>query len=396
MMKLPPACCRLQTLGAALGVCVTIGFTVQLLGGPFHRRAPAAPAGRPPAPCQPRTHLVFLKTHKTGGSSVVNLLHRFGEARGLRFALPHRYQFGYPNPFRAERVKGYRPGGPPFDIICHHMRFNLTEVQKVMPNDSFYFSIVRDPGTLGESAFAYYRAVAPAFRRAPSLAAFLAAPGRFYEAGARGNHYARNLQWFDFGLPAARDGDGAAVAAALAGLERAFALVLLAEHFDESLVLLREALCWPEEAVVAFAHNGRPAGDGPRVSPAQAARLRAWNSLDWALYAHLNRSFWRRAEAFGAARLREEVARLRQHRSALARRCLRGGGPLPARAIPDGRLRPFQPPGRAQILGYALRAGLPPEERERCARLATPELQYKDILDRRQFGWGNASVPPAG
>ncbi|XP_042654206.1 galactose-3-O-sulfotransferase 4 [Tyto alba] len=395
-MKLPPACCRLQTLGAALGVCVTIGFTLQLLGGPLQRRAPAAHPGHPPAPCQPRTHLVFLKTHKTGGSSVVNLLHRFGEAQGLRFALPHRYQFGYPSPFRAERVKGYQPGGPPFDIICHHMRFNLTEVQKVMPNDSFYFSIVRDPGTLGESAFAYYRAVAPAFRRAPSLAAFLAAPGRFYEAGARGNHYARNLQWFDFGLPAVGEEDRAGVTAALEGLERVFPLVLLAEHFDESLVLLREALCWPEEAVAAFAHNGRPAGDAPRVSPSQAARLRAWNGLDWALYAHLNRSFWRRAEAFGATRLRDEVARLRRRRAALARRCLRGGGPSPARAIADGRLRPFQPPGRTQILGYALRAGLPPAERERCARLATPELQYKDILDRRQFGGGNGSVPPGG
>ncbi|XP_014817109.1 PREDICTED: galactose-3-O-sulfotransferase 4 [Calidris pugnax] len=262
-------------------------------------------------------------------------------------------------------------------------------VQKVMPNDSFYFSIVRDPGTLGESAFAYYRAVAPAFRRAPSLAAFLASPGRFYEPGARGNHYARNLQWFDFGLPAvgAAGTRGEEVAAALAGLERGFTLVLLAEHFDESLVLLREALCWPEEAVAAFAHNGRPpAPAGPRVSPAQAARLRAWNSLDWALYTHLNRSFWRRAEAFGATRLRQEVARLRQRRQALARSCLRGGGPLPAPAIADGRLRPFQPPGRAQILGYALRAGLPPAQRELCVRLATPELQYKDILDRRQFG----------
>ncbi|NWH73821.1 G3ST2 sulfotransferase, partial [Piaya cayana] len=191
------------------------------------------------------------------------------------------------------------------------------QVQKVMPNDSFYFSIVRDPGTLGESAFAYYRAVAPAFRRAPSLTAFLASPERFYQAGARGNHYARNLQWFDFGLPAAAS--GAAVAAALEGLERVFALVLLAEHFDESLVLLRHALCWPEDAVAAFAHNGRldeaaaaaPPGS-PRVSPAQAARLRAWNGLDWALYAHLNRTFWRRVEAFGAARLRREASRLRQ------------------------------------------------------------------------------------
>ncbi|NWW84316.1 G3ST4 sulfotransferase, partial [Rhynochetos jubatus] len=129
-----------------------------------------------------------------------------------------------------------------------------------------------------------------------------------------------------------------------------------------------------------------------RVSPSQAARLRAWNALDWALYSHLNRSFWRRAEAFGASRLREEVSRLRLRRDALARRCLRGGGPLPARAISDLRLRPFQPPGRAQILGYALRPGLAPAERERCARLATPELQYKDILDRRQFGGGNVSV----
>ncbi|NXT26488.1 G3ST4 sulfotransferase, partial [Syrrhaptes paradoxus] len=134
-----------------------------------------------------------------------------------------------------------------------------------------------------------------------------------------------------------------------------------------------------------------PASRVPRVSPEQAERLRAWNHLDWALYAHLNRSFWRRAEAFGTERLREEVTRLRRRRHALARRCFRGGGPLPARAIADGRLRPFQPPGRAQILGYALREGLPPAERELCARLATPELQYKDILDRRQFGGGNAS-----
>ncbi|XP_068780093.1 galactose-3-O-sulfotransferase 4 [Struthio camelus] len=389
-MKLPPACRRLQVLAAALGICVTIGFVVQLLVGPFQRRPPVAPGGRPPQPCQPRTHLVFLKTHKTGSSSVVNLLHRFGEAHGLRFALPHRYQFGYPSPFQASRVKGYRPGGPPFDILCHHMRFNLPEVQKVMPNDSFYFSIVRDPGTLGESAFSYYRAVAPAFRRAPSLSAFLAAPGRFYEAGARGNHYARNLLWFDFGLPAA--GDAGGVAAAVAEVDRVFALVLLAEHFDESLVLLRDALCWAEEDVAAFAHNGRRAPAA--LSGAQAARLRAWNALDWALYVHLNRSFWRRVEAFGAARLRAEVGRLRERRAALARRCLRGGGPVAAGDIAESRLRPFQPPGRAEILGYALRAGLPPAERERCARLATPELQYKDILDRRQFGSGNGTAPP--
>ncbi|NXL78008.1 G3ST4 sulfotransferase, partial [Leptocoma aspasia] len=230
------------------------------------RRAAPAP------PCRPRSHVVFLKTHKTGGSSLVNILSRYGESRQLRFALPHRYQFGYPSPFRAERVRGFSPGGRKFDIICHHMRFHLAQVQRVMPNDSFYFSIVRDPGTLGASAFSYFRAAAPAFRNSPSLDAFLAAPSRFFRPGRRGNHYARNLQWFDFGLPEpAAPGQ---VAALLQRLERVFPLVLLAERFDESLVLLRHRLCWPPGAVDAFPHNARAA---PRaVTAEQRRRLRAW------------------------------------------------------------------------------------------------------------------------
>ncbi|NXK77386.1 G3ST4 sulfotransferase, partial [Amazona guildingii] len=324
----------------------------------------------------PRTHVAFLKTHKAGGSSVLNVLHRFGQRRRLRFALPRRYQFGYPRPFRAERVKGFGPRAPPFDIICHHMRFDRREVQRVMPNDTFYFSIIRDPAAAAASAFAYYRSIAPAFRNAPSLRSFLEAPERFYRAGQRGNHYAKNLQWFDFGLHPPRDSRA---------IDRTFAMVMVAEHFDESLVLLREALCWPEDAVTAFAHNSRAADGVPALSPEQSQRLRLWNALDWALYTHVNRSFWRRVEAFGASRMEAEVSRLRRRREAASQRCLQGGGPVPAPAISDGRLRPFQPPGRARILGYQLRAGLEGEERERCARMATPELQYKDILDRDQF-----------
>jgi hypothetical protein len=83
--------------------------------------------------CLPRQQLVFLKTHKSGSSSVLNLLHRYGDRHGLRFALPARYQFGYPRLFQASRVKGYRPQGggtqPSFHILCHHMRFNLKEVR---------------------------------------------------------------------------------------------------------------------------------------------------------------------------------------------------------------------------------------------------------------------------
>uniref|UniRef100_A0A8U8BKV2 Uncharacterized protein n=1 Tax=Geospiza parvula TaxID=87175 RepID=A0A8U8BKV2_GEOPR len=243
------------------GIC---GATVATRGRPRPHKVFLHPKDRvapPAAPCRPRSHVVFLKTHKTGGSSVLNLLSRYGESRRLRFALPRRYQFGYPAPFRAERVRGFSAGGRKFDIICHHMRFNLSEVQRVMPNDSFYFSIVRRPGPGGR----------PAFRNSPS-----------------GNHYARNLQWFDFGLPEAAE--PARVPALLGELERVFPLVLLAERFDESLVLLRHRLCWPRDAVDLFPLTAAPAPGCPRGS---WAPLAPGTSLDWALSTHFNRSFWR-------------------------------------------------------------------------------------------------------
>lgn len=66
---------------------------------------------------------------------MLNLLHRYGDRHGLRFALPARYQFGYPRLFQASRVKGYHPEGggakPLFHILCHHMRFNLKEVRGI-------------------------------------------------------------------------------------------------------------------------------------------------------------------------------------------------------------------------------------------------------------------------
>ncbi|NXC27160.1 G3ST4 sulfotransferase, partial [Campylorhamphus procurvoides] len=110
------------------------------------------------------------------------------------------------------------------------------------------------------------------------------------------------------------------------------------------------------------------------------------HGLDWALYRHARRRFWAQAKAFGLPRLRREVSELRRRRRGLARLCLQGGGPVPGGDVPERSLRPFQPPGAATVMGFALRPGLGPEERERCERMAMPELQYKDLLERRQFG----------
>ncbi|XP_006896646.1 PREDICTED: galactose-3-O-sulfotransferase 4 [Elephantulus edwardii] len=467
-----------RSLGVALGVFMTIGFALQLWGGPFQKKLPGVglqlrppwfPSQHPSSnqSCSPQQRLVFLKTHKSGSSSVLNLLHRYGDRHGLRFALPARYQFGYPRLFQASRVKNYHPQNeeaePPFHILCHHMRFNLKEVLQVMPSDSFFFSIVRDPAALARSAFSYYKSISSAFRKAPSLAAFLANPRAFYRLGARGDHYARNLLWFDFGLPFPPDmrakkrnlhpprdpnspqlyvlpsgagpqaqtldlnalvhpvltvaeghhhqtssppsldaGPSSFIQWGLAWLDSVFDLVLVTEYFDESLVLLADALCWDLDDVVGFTHNAQ-AGGKPSLHAARedrltdeqqqlAARARAWNNLDWALYVHFNRTLWTRIEQYGQSRLESAVAELRARREALAKHCLVGGEALDPKYITDQRFRPFQF-GSAKVLGYILRSGLSPQDREECERLATPELQYKDKLDAKQFPHSLSASP---
>ncbi|XP_062301025.1 galactose-3-O-sulfotransferase 4 [Scomber scombrus] len=413
----------------ALLLFVAIAFAGQLLGVIFNKSSvqPAArsifssPDAQGPSlgSCQPHTHIMFLKTHKTASSTVLNMLYRFGEERNLRFALPLGYQLGYPLPFNAHRVKGYRgPRAIEFHIMGNHMRFNKLEVEKVMPADTFYFSILRDPVALAESSFAYYKEVAPAFRKAKGLGDFADDPRKYYDPRLRNNHYARNLLWFDFGMDHNANFSVALAQRGEAMIHQAFKLILISEYFDQSMILLRHALCWPLDAVVSFSLNARqqkPSSTGgmsgswmgkaaavagvnvrgarsqvktpPNLSltEEQREKLRQWNALDWSLYKAFNRTFWEEIDRFGHAQMEEEVALLRMRRDDLARVCLRDGGkPVEAHRIRDKTIRPFQS-GLVKILGYELHPGLDNITRTACLRMIRPEIQYKDVLDVKQF-----------
>ncbi|XP_010375283.1 galactose-3-O-sulfotransferase 2 isoform X1 [Rhinopithecus roxellana] len=336
----------------------------------------------------PVTNIMFLKTHKTASSTVLNILYRFAETHNLSVALPAglHLHLGYPRLFLARYVEGMEPQQH-FNIMCNHLRFNLPEVQKVMPNNTFYFSILRNPVFQLESSFIYYKTYAPAFLRAPSLDAFLASPRTFYnDSRLLKNVYAKNNMWFDFGFDPNAPRKESYVRARIAEVERRFQLVLIAEHLDESLVLLRRRLRWALDDVVAFRINSRSARSVTRLAPKTRERARSWCALDWRLYEHFNRTLWGQLHAeLGPRRLRGEVERLRARRRELATLCLQdGGAPKNHTQIRDPRLRPYQS-GRADILGYNLRPGLDNQTRRVCERLVMPELQYMARLYALQF-----------
>ncbi|KAM8973278.1 galactose-3-O-sulfotransferase 4 [Pelodytes ibericus] len=381
--------CRLTLLGYGFVVLMAVGFAIQLLGIHFHKKSHRntttlrAVTHPPPRTCHPKRHVFFLKTHKTAGSTILNILHRYGDRNNLSFALPFKYQFSYPNLFHSRRVKGYNAlNKQAYDILCHHMRFNGPEVRKIMAPDSVYFTILRDPATMAESSFSYYRAVSSAFKKSPSFRAFIDDPSKYYKPGERSNHYARNLLWFDLGFnPDASFTETLARAGARA-VEGIFHLVLMAEHFDESMVLLKEELCWDLDDVVSFKLNIREAHK--LLERTEKEKLRSWNALDWYLYTYFNRTFWEKVESFGRVRMDKEVTILRERRKQLADLCLDSSRLVRAEDIKDEALKPLQF-GQDKILGWAIKKDLSPNIRAQCVQMITPELQYKDLLDKRQF-----------
>ncbi|KAG8431564.1 hypothetical protein GDO86_018164, partial [Hymenochirus boettgeri] len=336
-----------------------------------------------PSSCQAKTHIVFLKIHKTAGSTVLNILHRYGDENSLTFALPISNDFNYVSYFHSNNVKGFTHyKRKSYDILCHHMRFNLREVKKVMPADSFYFTILRDPATMAESAFFYYRKACITFKNSPNLTAFIYNPSKYHQPNKLFNHYAHNLMWFDLGFNHNAPFTEDLASEGVRSVEKTFNLVLIAEYFDESMILLKEELCWELDDVVTFKLNSR--AKPTQLEPEDIKRLRAWNALDWYLYVYFNQTFWDKVERFGRKKMNMEVTRLRKRRQQLAELCLEGMDPVGANQIQEKALKPYQPENLT-ILGWRVKNTLGPTAKARCVRMVTPELQYLYYLDTWHF-----------
>ncbi|XP_036620317.1 galactose-3-O-sulfotransferase 3 [Trichosurus vulpecula] len=375
----------------------------------------------PGAPCRPtgrtrpkHTAVAFVKTHKTAGTTVQNILFRFAERHNVTLALPRpscEHQFCYPRDFSARFV---HPATRPPRMLASHLRFNRAELRRLLPNDTVYVTILREPAAMFESLFSYYNRHCPAFVRVPngSLEAFLRAPRAYYRPDERYAMYAHNTLAYDLGGDnerSARD-EPAYLAGLIRDLEAAFSLVMIAEYFDESLVLLRRLLAWDLEDVLYVKLNVRSASSRLAALPEGLARAaRRWNGLDAGLYEHFNASFWRRVARAGRECVQREARQLREARERLLHRCF---GPRPrlrpAAEIRNKQLQPWQPLGNVGIVGYDLPSRPPGPGGDECLKVAMPEVQYSSYLLHKQklrasawaergragFGAGDRPPPP--
>ncbi|XP_042890924.1 galactosylceramide sulfotransferase-like [Penaeus japonicus] len=90
-------------------------------------------------------------------------------------------------------------------------------------------------------------------------------------------------------------------------LNEIFDLVMIAERYDESLVLLKHLMCWDTEDIAYVKAKIRTPESRPEVSEAQKDKLRQLNRQDVFLYKFFREIFEKKVEAFGREKMQKEI-----------------------------------------------------------------------------------------
>lgn len=278
-----------------------------------------------------------------------------------------------------------------FDVLCSHMRLDVEQVKQIMPPNTTYITILREPLQTFESVFSYYTSTIPAFTLAKkvaetaehksALSVFLESPESFWDPKEPENGLAKNPMSFDLGLNSQQW--NSSWPADLTLLKETFQLVMIAEHFDESLVLLGALLKLELEELAYLRLNTRSPKYVTLLDDITKARLRAWNSLDVLLYDFFLKLFWEKAEQYGLERLNRDVALLKVSTDRIRQKCVARKG-VPPEELEDF-IRPWQTDS-VTILGYQIQGNLTKHEQGFCMRLVLPELQYHAHLYFLQYG----------
>ncbi|CAL4158123.1 unnamed protein product, partial [Meganyctiphanes norvegica] len=106
-----------------------------------------------------------------------------------------------------------------------------------------------------------------------------------------GGRIGRNQMSWDLGLDNEDLKDNSVLNQALQLLDRTFHLVMVSEHMDESLVLLKHLLCWNDEDIIGLAKNIRKDHYRTRLSHRNVETLHKLNQGDLLIYNHFKEKY---------------------------------------------------------------------------------------------------------
>ena len=118
-------------------------------------------------------------------------------------------------------------------------------------------------------------------------------------SGANG----RNQMMWEFGLNSAHFDNAIAIKEKIDEIDSTFDLVLLKEKFDESIILLKDLLCWDYSDVTSLTLNAHDPKTKSKLSGIARQKLQHWMHADYQLYNHFKAKFETKLDSFGHDRM---------------------------------------------------------------------------------------------
>ena len=281
---------------------------------------------QPKTRCNPNQQIVFIKTHKTGSTTIQTIVNRYGFFHNLSFVFNKNSSGNghfYFLPISAEESPqkyflpplNVRDGDynkyTDYDMLAIHVRYNRTALDRIMKKGTKYITIIREPSTQWESAFDQFlfQQAITNYSQVPRtkwIKTFLKKPEYHraklrvmpYESvKGRRWHYSQNSQMYDLGLEAHSFRHEVIINKTIDILAREFDLILVMEYFDESLLILKKEFCWNFEDIVYMPKNFRAKRN--KLTKKVRRKILAWNRADVLLYNYFNRTLWRKIEEYG-------------------------------------------------------------------------------------------------
>jgi len=334
--------------------------------------------------CTRKKNILFLKTHKTGGSTITNILNRYGESHQLTFVLPKlgENRLGWPWFFQPSSFLDLNGTEP--NILGNHARYHHENMRAVMPNDTIFVTILRDPVMQFESSFSYMTLdkILGMKNSTNPIEEFFKDPDgvlvnyvltQDLRINSDRLKLIRNGMFYDLGLESKDFENKTKIEGMVRQLESQFHLVMLTEYFEESMVLLKRLLCWDLDDVVYFTLKQRAVGWKHNISQPLREKIEKWSSADVALYTHFNRTFWTILQNLGAD-FREEVESLRRRNAEMIELCIRKEQHQSSELLQTAETRQFK-----------VRYDIPHAARQFCSRMTWDEIKYLKHLREIQI-----------
>ena len=282
-------------------------------------------SGNSPGCKAPKQNLLYIKMIKCASETLAAVFRSYAYQRSLSIVLPlnDKIYLGWPYKMDHESYRPSKTGS--FNFLVDHSVFDEEFMTELMPADTVYVTSIREPYSQFKSMFNYYKIASNSNMSSGTidiqLSEYLQNIEKYeaiYKSHAMaktrycipdGFSMTKNLMSFNLGFPAGKpDGapdysdDEGFVEYFLSSLESRFKLVMIVEHFDESMVLLKRIMCWDMKDIVYTSKNAGQYSTSSLKERKKWGRkdkrnievYQRWSAVDYKLYDHFTNVFWKK------------------------------------------------------------------------------------------------------